>query len=219
MTDDEMNFVNDPLILEIFLYKNNYKDRLLIAEMKEHAQLISYQPMNDNSFFIQADELFDILHEKFRRDISNFESTPHQELGPSVTSIYFLNSILNSYKNVKYLKVNISDSSVYSRKVDNRVSFDYRIVHSKVDLSSILIDQDLIDVKQLFINAGILKNEPFQTKPYFEIFAKDLITILSAYGSRFPEGDETNQLIAGIKALIGPKVELDNPTLLIIIDK
>jgi hypothetical protein len=219
MIDDEMNFVTDPLILEVFLYKNNYKDRLLIAEVKEHAYIICPPGSSENSFYIQAKELFDILHEKFRKDINDFDSTPQLELGPSVTSIYFLNNILKTYRKVKYLKINISESLVYSRKIENRVNFDYRIIHSKIDFPSILTIEDLILVRKLFVDSGVIKEEPFFNKPYIDIFARDLLTILSTYGSNFSEGDEVNQLISGIKALIGPKIESDNPTLLIIIDK
>jgi hypothetical protein len=219
MIDDQMNFVTDPLILEIFLYKSNYKDRLLIAEMREHAHIVSHPMINENSFFIQAKELTDILLDKFHKDISNFASTSQNEIGPSVTSIYFLYNILAMYQNIKYLKINVSDSEIYSRKIENRVNFDYRIIHSKLDLPSILMEEDLDEVKQLFISAGILKREPFVEKPYFDIFARDLLTILASYGSKFPEGDDVNLLINGIKALIGPKIEADNPNLLIIVDK
>lgn len=214
-----MSWVTDPLIVEIFLYKNNYKDRLLIAEMKEHARIVTAPFIESNSFFIQADELTDILYQCFRKDLADFASTSASEVSPSVTSIFFINNLLVTFPNVKYLKVNVSDSPVYSRKVENKVHFDYRIIHSKVDFGSILTEEDLSDVKSLFISAGIYKVEPFNTKPYFEIHAKDLLTIISSYGLNLEDGDEDHQLIGGIKALLGPKIEQDNPTLLIIIDK
>ena len=214
-----MSILADPQILEIFLYSNNYKDRILIAEMKERAQIISIPQISLNSFFVQADEVEEILQTKFRKDVNNFQSTPYNEVGPSVTSIYFIDSILNTFKNLKYFKVNVSDSTVYSRKIDNRVNFDFKIVHSRFDLANYLNDGDLSDIRNILSSANILKIEPFVKKPFIEIQSRDFIHLLSIYGSKFEPESETNQLITGLKTLLGPKMESDNPTLLIILEK
>ncbi len=213
-----MNFVTDPLIVEIFLYKNNYKDRLLLAEMKEHARIVAAPFIEENSFFVQASEVFDILHDKFRKDLANFASTSNAEVGKSVTSIYFINNLLSTYQTVKYLKINVSDSPVYSRRVDNKINFDYRIIHSRVDLTSLLVEEDLADIKDLLIEANIIKRDIFDKKPYFEIYARDLLLVLNSFSSNLNEDDEKSQLIKGLISLLGPKIELDNSMLLIIID-
>jgi hypothetical protein len=215
---DDMNFVTDPLIVEIFLYKNNYKDRLLLAEMKEHARIVAAPFIEENSFFVQASEVFDILHDKFRKDLANFASTSNAEVGKSVTSIYFINNLLSTYQTVKYLKINVSDSPVYSRRVDNKINFDYRIIHSRVDLTSLLVEEDLADIKDLLIEANIIKRDIFDKKPYFEIYARDLLLVLNSFSSNLNEDDEKSQLIKGLISLLGPKIELDNSMLLIIID-
>ena len=214
-----MNLLTDPQILEIFLYNSNYKDRILIAEMKERAHIVSIPHLSPNSFFVQVDEVDEILQTKFRKDLDNFASTSFNEVGPSVTSIFFIDSILNTFKNLKYFKVNVSDSKIYSRKIDNRVNFDYKIIHSRFDLANYLSEEDLKDVRKILISANILKIEPFTNKPYIEIQSRDFIHLLSIYGSKFDPESETNQLIAGLKALLGPKLESDNPTLLIILEK
>ncbi len=219
MFDSTVSPISDPLILEIFLYKSNYKDRILIAEMKEHAQIVSLPHMSDNSFFIRVDEVDEILNTKFKKDLINFASTPYNEVGPSVTSIYFINSILDTFQNLKYIKVNISDSNVYSRKVDNRVNFDYKLIHTKIDLTAFLAPTDLQDVKNLLIDAKIYKSEPFYRKPYIEMGARDFINILSVYASNFDPTSETCQLVAGLKTLLGTKMEVDNPILLILVEK
>ena len=215
---DDMNFVTDPLIVEIFLYKNNYKDRLLLAEMKEHARIVSPPFIDSNSFFVQASEVFDILHDKFRKDIANFASTSGAEVAKSVTSIYFLNNLLSTYQTVKYIKVNVSDSPVYSRRVNDKINFDYRIIHSRVDLCSLLVEEDLHDIKNLLIEADVLKVEPFDKKPYFEIYARDLLLVLNSYSANLNQDDEKNQLIQGLISLLGSKIEMDNSMLLIIIE-
>jgi hypothetical protein len=217
MTSDPF-YVTDPLIVEIYLYKNNYKDRLLIAELKECAQLIYNPEESENAFYVRADEIYDILRDKFKKDLQNFSSTSPKEISRSINSVYFLNNIINNFRNVKYLKVSVSDAEVYSRKVNDTINFDYRVIHSRVDFGSILTEEDRKDVKNLFIDCGLYQNEPFKTKPYFEITAEDFLSIISSYGSKFDPNDKNNLIINGLKSLLGPKIENDNPILLIIID-
>ncbi len=62
----------DPLILEIYLYNNNYKDRLLITELMEKAQTVKIPGLDDTSFFVKTDDMWEILNTKFRKDIPRF---------------------------------------------------------------------------------------------------------------------------------------------------
>ena len=84
MIDDEDMITNvvDPLILEIYLYKSNYKDRLLISALKEKAYMVRMSDIeeNDDSFFVRVEDVHYILRENFRKDIKQFESTPEKSL-------------------------------------------------------------------------------------------------------------------------------------------
>jgi len=218
MTDDMMSFVSDPLILEIFLYQNNYKDRILLSEMKKRAQLVKMGNEDSNSFFVRIEDIEDILLTSFIRDINNFDSTSKLD-STSVTSIYFIDNIIKSYRYLKYFKVNVSDSEVYSRKSENKIVFDYRIIHSRIDLPSVLTPEDLIEVQQMLKDAKIYEINPFDLKPYFEMTVKDLFYHLNNYAMDLdPESDEFH-LIVGLKALIGPKMEIDDPVVLVIVEE
>ena len=218
--EEQMAFISDPLIVEIFLYSNNYKDRLLIGELKERANLVKIGDVSENAFFVQTLELEHILHTTFRKDISNFASTSSNEINSSVTSVYFIDNILRTFPNLKYIKVNISDSQIYSRKVEDKIIFDYKIIHSKIDLANILTDADLFATKELLKDIGIYKVEPFERKPYFEIYARDLTFMLNNYANSFEdENAEEVMLVDGLVSLIGPKLENDNPILLIVIER
>ena len=94
MTDNTFgnDFVSglvDPLILEIYLNNNSYKDRLLISDLRKRAHLVKLQDLDENSFFVKADELESILATKFYEDLKEFNTLPNSSLPANATSIYF----------------------------------------------------------------------------------------------------------------------------------
>jgi hypothetical protein len=94
--EDMITSAIDPLILEIYLYNNNYKDRLLISELKEKAYTVRVPELEGTSFFIRVDDMYEILNTKFKKDLRDFESTPYENLEQSVTSIFLLSLVVYS---------------------------------------------------------------------------------------------------------------------------
>lgn len=209
----------DPLILEIYLYTNNYKDRLLISELKSKAQTIKIPGLDEASFFVKADDMYDILHDKFRKDLRDFDSTPYDTLNGSVTSIYFIESIMRSFQKMKYFRINVSDSQIYTRKVNDKISFDYRVIHSRVDLPVICTSEYLAECKRIFKNIGVYGMDPFDKTPYFEISVTDLFNKLREYSMNFTEEDDELSYILNLQAMFGAKLERDNCTALIVVEK
>jgi hypothetical protein len=108
--NDYVSNLIDPLILEIFLNNNNYKDRLLISDLRKRAHLIKLQSLDENSFFVKAEELENILSTKFQSDLKEFSTLPNSSLPSNATSIYFLNSMLNEFRHVKYFRIYVSNT-------------------------------------------------------------------------------------------------------------
>mgnify|MGYP000730877995 FL=1 len=103
-----------PLILEIYLNNSIYKERLLINDLKRSSKLIEL-PDKSNSFFVKAEELEEVLYDGFGKEILNFRSSSESQIGTSASSIFFLDGILQTYKELRYFRVNVSDSKKYSR--------------------------------------------------------------------------------------------------------
>ena len=222
ISPDESDMITnavDPLILEIYLYTNNYKDRLLISELKSKAQTIKIPGIDDTSFFVKVDDMYDILHDKFRKDLRDFDSTPYDTLNGSVTSIYFIESIMRAFHKMKYFRINVSDSQIYTRKVNDKISFDYRVIHSRVDLPIICTPEYLAHCKRIFKNIGVYGNDPFDKTPYFEIAVADLFNKLRSYSMNFTEEDDELNYILNLQMMFGPKLERDNCTVLVVVEK
>jgi len=216
--DDTITNAIDPLILEIFLYNNNYKDRLLISELKEKAHTVKVPGLDETSFFVKTDDMIDVLNTKFKKDLRDFDSTPSENLKDSVTSIFFIDSMLQSFNKLKYFRINVSDSQIYSRKTKDVISFEFRILHSRVDLPSICTPEFLEESKRILTKVGLISKDPFNKRPYFEASAREIASKLRNYGQSLnPEGEEA-QLVLSLQFIFGNKLEKDNSIVLVITD-
>ena len=127
--------------------------------------------------------------------------------------------MLNEFRNVKYFRIYVSNSQNYTRKVNDKIVFDYRIMHSQIDLANKCTPEFLEMCEDIFSKIGVYREDLFFEKPYFEIHAKDLFNKLNYYRSTLdPESDE-NFDIAEILLLLGSKLEKDNSTLLILMKR
>jgi hypothetical protein len=216
--EDAITNVVDPIIIEIFLYKSNYKDRLLISELKEKAHTIKIPGIDDSSFFVKIDDMWEILNTTFKKDLKDFDSTPYDSLNSTVTSIFFIDSMIQSFDQLRYFRINVSDSPVYTRKKDDVISFDYKIIHSKIDLTEICSIEYLSFCKDLFKKLGFLNENPFNPVPYIEIPAKDLLGKIRNYLMSIDQESEEAEYILSLQLIFGTKLEKDNSTVLIILD-
>lgn len=220
--DDMLSSAVDPLIFEIFLFNNNYKDRLLISELREKANTVKLPGVVDSSFFVQVDDVWDILNTKFKKDLNDFDSTPEQSLSKSITSIYFIKLMILRFYKAKYIKVSVSDSQVYSRKINDHIKFDFRIIHSRVDLPHICTSDFLVECKRIFQILGVYQPNPFDKTPYFEISAVELFDLIDDYLAELnasdPESDDVF-IVQNINLLFGKKLQKDNSIILVIVEE
>ena len=218
--EDTISNLVDPLILEICLYKNNYVDRLLITELKQKAHTVTIPGMDNSSFFVKIDDIEMILNNRFKKDLQNFDATPYNTLNQSVTSVYFLDSIIKAFGTIKYFRINISDSSIYTRKTKDTISFDYRIIHSRIDLAEVCSDEALVKFKNVFKELGYFSDDPFDKTPYVEISVRDFLLNLRDYKFTIEEQESEEFFIVDeLEQIFGTKLEKDDSIALVILVK
>lgn len=221
MTDNDNMLSNlvDPLILEIYLYKNNYKDRLLISELKEKARTVKVPGMETNSFFVNVEDMVDILHGKFEKDIIELNSTSSESLANNVTSIYFIESMLNAFDKIRYFKICVSDAQNFSRKVNDTINFDFKVIHAKIDFTTFCTDESLEIFTSLFKKVGLYKTEKYEKCPYFEAEFSDIVTLMINYQNGLAEEDPDILYVEDLFTIFGSKVEKDNPVVLVVVER
>jgi hypothetical protein len=209
-------FMIEPLILEIYLNKQNYKDRLLINELKKSAKTVRVESLEDSSFFVNAEEVHEILRAKYKKEVMNFESTPPSILQKTTNSIFFLESALRGFPRLRYFRIHVSDDE---KSAKEKVSVDYKIMHSRIDFANVLVPEFYEKVRYIFKKIGIFNPSYENPKPYIEVNVRELIIMLQKYSVNFEEGEEEYEAIFDIIDIFGPKLEADNSTVLIIMQK
>jgi hypothetical protein len=204
----------EPLILEIYLNKADYKDRLLIGDLKKRAHTVHMPELGDSSFFVKAEEVEEILYTKYRKDISNFESTPPSDFTKSANSIFYIEAAMREFRKLRYFRVHISEN-----EKTEKAEFSYRIMHSRMDLANSLNPQFLFACKEVFREIGVYVSSILNPKPYFEIQARDLLYRLQAHLLNYDNDSEEYLNLVDIMMLFSNKLEKDNSTVLVIVEK
>jgi hypothetical protein len=211
---DDTNYMIEPLILEIYLNKADYKDRLLIGDLKKRAQAVYVPELGDSSFFVRAEEVEDILYTKYKKDISNFDSATPSDFAKSANSIFFIEAAMREFRKLRYFRIHISEN-----EKSEKTEFSYKIMHSRVDLANSLNSEFLSKCKRIFREIGVYKSTKLEPKPYFEIQTRELLFLVQNYSLQFDKESEEYLDAIDIMLIFGQKLEKDNSTVLIVIEK
>jgi hypothetical protein len=221
MTDDfgfgEEFMIIEPIILEIYLNKSNYKDRLLINDLRKGAQIIKMVDEDSSSFFVKAEDVEDIIYTKYRKDIQNLDSSPPSKIAFNGNSIYFIENALRSFAHLRYFRICVSD--IEEIKSSKESTFDYKVMHSRIDLANNLEEDFLHFCTTAFIDIGVYQPSHIDPKPYIEVSIRELYHRLYKYASQFDEESEEFLDIYTIMDILGKKIESDDSTALIIMKK
>lgn len=211
---------SSPLVVEVTLYKHNLIDNRVLSEIRRNARV---QPVGNSNkhFFISVNDIVDVLESRFKDDIMFQNGLNDEDLVENINSAFFLHSIVTTFANLKYVKFTISGSKNYTRRRGNQISFDYKILHAKVDLPALVSsNKELKEIQKLLIDLKFWKPEPFYPKPFIECSSQDLISQIN-----YHEGEGTEfiqkhtEAISNLMRYIDMKLENDNSSIHLVIMK
>jgi len=213
----DVNFMIEPLILEVYLNKQDYKDRLLLTDLKKKAQIVKIADVDDTSFYVKTEEVEDILYTKYKKEILNFDSSTPSNIPSIANSIFFLESAMRQFSELRYFRVHVSNTEPI--KSDAPKVFHYKIMHTKIDLVNKLTGEFHSECLRVFKAIGVYNPTFYNQCPYFECDIRSLFNKLNEYAIKFPSDSEERFLIKEIISIFGAKLEKDNSTALIIMQK
>jgi len=207
-----------PLVIEVVMYKNNLVDNRILSEVRRNARINQVGNSHAN-FYIPAADMRDILNEKFQTDLEQLSGLTQEQLSKRVNSAFFLHNVVSSFTNLRFIKFNVSDQKNYTRKNEEGITFDYKILHAKIDLPELLDSKKLVDVQYLLTECGLWKYDKFFPTPYIEITARDLITHITHLESSEEFIQDHGETINSLMEIIDMKMEVDNSMIhLIVLD-
>ncbi len=205
----------NPIVLKVFLYRNNYTDRLLLHKLRRH-----FFRDEEGSTYVRSDSLRQVVSEGFGAHLRLLRSQPEERLARRVTSVYFLDRMLNEYPRLKYLHVQVLDEEQYTRKFKDDIVFDYRILFSKIDMSSAVDPGFLAEIKQVFAETGLYDHTlpAYDRPPYFDIQTSELVARLEDHRAELEESHPRWQLVENILSFFTNKLQMDDSQLLIVME-
>jgi hypothetical protein len=113
----------------------------------------------------------------------------------------------------------VSDQKHYTRKTEEGITFDYKILHAKVDLPDLFDSRKLAEIQYLLKECGLWEYNSFFPQPYIEISSRDLIGTITQMEGSEEFVQEHAESINMLMNVIDMKMETDNTLLhLIVLD-
>lgn len=200
-------------VIDIMLYKYNSIDVKLWGIINRDA---AARPTGSGSMLVSRDRMSEYLNYAFKQDIARFQTVGEVNIHKEATSVYFIWQILESMKNLRYIRININKNSSYSRivKVDQVKTIKYSIktVRGSVRMFDIFSPRELDLANLVLVKAGLLDiNDKFKV---FKL--AEFLSSLDLYQSENNTAEVAGVMNMFLKHLEG--YENDNPEILLITD-
>jgi hypothetical protein len=207
-----------PLVIEMPLYVKNHIDSYLLKDLIDHCKGIK-DPYQKQNFYVSVTEIMSLLKEKkYSNLIDSFSKTKDMDLIANGNSVYFLHNLIKYYHNLTLVKIKPMKNELALNTDDNIDVFSYmfRISYGILDFSKYLTPSRLKIMNKLFLEKGFLSNKYLLRKSYFNIPADQLLNIFGMYNPDTSQKmDFLNEVSELLFEIIDPKIEQDNPSILV----
>jgi hypothetical protein len=214
MIEFDLNSI--PTVVDVTLYRYNYVDNKFYTELRNQ---VDYKEIDENSILVSANQIKALLKENYSSEILRLRSNGYESLHKDATSIHFLQTLIDEFYNLKYIKVTVNKDKSYSRIIEETeqagtlIKFNFKVLHGTIRLYNAYRFEDLLELNRELVKAGILKN-----KPYCRITTVELLRKLELRVGLLNNNNKKIALLDYLADSIEPKIEGDNPRLLVITD-
>jgi len=217
-----------PVLMNITLFKNNYFDQKLLSIIKQNS--LYYRVESENKFTVSSWDMRAVIDENLKGILDDIKTSTPMEFSKKVNSIYFISELLERYSNLRYFTVNVSEAKNTSRLLWPNgpegtpvINFDFKVIHSILDFPTHLDSAELKIFNRFLIDIGLMPKDLFRKgPPYVHINTMDFLTKIDLFvelvGVESAEVDRYTFILELVSELINPKIEMDNPTCILITD-
>jgi hypothetical protein len=201
-------------VIDITLYKYNSIDLKLWGIISRFS---TTKTLGDNTVLLSVDDLKKIIYNGFKSEISRFKAISDVAIHKEATSIYFINQILDTMVNLRWVKFTLNTNSSYSRIVNidqiKTIKFSTKTLRGSIRLFDIFNEHDA-DVAGMILRRAKLmgKDDHFMV-----MRVRKFLSALDLFLSE----NNTTEVYNIINAII-QRVEVyesDDPEMLLIADK
>lgn len=201
-------------VIDIVLYKYNYYDNRIWTGSKNE---LEYIQLNPDSILVSPKSLKHHLERKYTRDLNKFKSIGSEFIHKEANSIFFINKILTQMSRVKWVKLTLNKSKNYSRMVNDgetkNISFSYKVLHATIRLYEIFLPEELAILNKILLELELL----IPGIPYKRNNLDEMVMKLENRLNTTMDDEEIH--VAGLLLdMLDPKIESDNPQILLVTD-
>jgi hypothetical protein len=212
----EFSTFNSIDIIDIVLYKYNYYDNRLWAGAKNK---LRYIEINPQSILVSPEDVKNHLEVTYPNELNKFKAIGSEFLHKEANSIYFMNRFLIQMPKMKWIKLTLDKSKNYSRVIGNEsqtsksINFSYKILHATVRLYDIFSEEELLALNKILLELDLLE-------PHIPYMRHSLNEIADKLDNWLNSADADNEIdvVAILLDMIDPKMQGDNPEILLVTD-
>ena len=211
----QFEFSSMPTAIDVTLYKYNYIDNKLWAQIQNDLDFIE---LGNDSIMVSSSQLKVILDRYYQNSINRIKSVGSDFLHKEINTVFFLYQLLMEMENLQYIKFTLSKDKKYSRIVENggvkMIQFSFKLLTATFRLFDLYDEFELPLVNTILEELDIL--EP--GVPYTRLNAKELYdSILFYLEDKDPEDTEAG-IVTDILDILEAKIEKEDPLILLITD-
>ena len=211
----QFEFSSMPTAIDVTLYKYNYIDNKLWAQIQNDIDFIE---LGNDSVMVSTSQLKFILDTYYQSSINKIKSVGSDFMHKEINTVFFLFQILLEMENLQYIKFTLNKDKKYTRIIETdgvkMIQFSFKLLTATLRLYDLYDEYELQLVNRILEELKILEKEI----PYTRLNAKDLYdTILFYLEEKDPEDAEAG-MVTDILDILESKIEKEDPLLLLITD-
>lgn len=211
----QFEFSSMPTAIDVTLYKYNYIDNKLWAQIQNDIDFIE---LGNDSIMVSSSQLKFILDTYYQNSINKIKSIGSDFMHKEINTVFFLFQILIEMENLQYIKLTLNKDKKYSRIIEvdgvKMIQFSFKLLTATLRLYDLYEDDELPFVNQILEELEIL--EP--GVPYTRLNAKELYNSILVYLEEKDPDDIEAGIVTDILDILESKIEKEDPLLLLITD-
>lgn len=208
-----------PTHISFTLYKYNHIDSIIISNVLRECKNYSTNESSRYHYTVKTEDFKNAINlsARLKAEVKKaIDFNQNKPLNVKYNSIIFLWIIFERLSNLEWLTFDISFDQKFSRviNIENKklLNFNFKIEEGIFNLADVFNRRDIDEINKKFINAGIMDNKYLTRYSYFYLKTSYFFDVLSELA--------VDNVIDAFSVLdkIDPKLEEDDPVLLVITD-
>ena len=211
----QFEFSSMPTAIDVTLYKYNYIDNKLWAQIQNDTDFIE---LGNDSIMISSTQLKHVLDTYYQSSINKIKSVGSDFIHKEINTVFFLFQILLEMENLQYIKLTLNKDKKYSRIIETdgvkMIQFSFKLLTATLRLYDLYEDDELPLVNKILEELEVFE----EGIPYARLNAKELYdNILFYLEEKDPEDLEAG-IVTDILDILESKIEKEDPLILLITD-